>query len=54
MNSSLQYLLRKNLGSLISSSMIGSSEVLDNIDIEPGVIREYILELNVRKTIGPD
>ena len=34
--------------------MVGSSGILDNINIEPGIIRKYILELNGRKATGPD
>ena len=45
---------REKLGSLDSDNMIRSSEILENIDIEQGIIRKHILELNVRKATGPD
>ena len=45
---------KENLRSLGSNSMIGSIEVLENISIEPGIIKKYILELNIRKATGPD
>lgn len=45
---------RESEGSLGTDSMMGSSAVLDKIDIELGIIRSFILKLNDRKATGPD
>ena len=45
---------RESVESLSTSSMMGSSAVLDNINVEPGIIRSLILKLNDRKATGPD
>lgn len=45
---------REREGNLGTGSMMVSSAVLDNINIDPGIIRSHILKLNDRKATGPD
>lgn len=45
---------RESEGRLGTGSMISSSAVLNNINVEQGIIRSLILKLNNRKATGPD
>lgn len=49
LNSFFPVFTRESEGRLGTGSLISSSAVLNNINVEPGIIRSLILKLNNRK-----